>query len=61
MFRQAKNKGYITNSLSEIAKFLKNGFDCYANTKLSTIEGTLKNNNSSANAVPKEEKRIQVE
>ncbi|WP_418569846.1 hypothetical protein [Parabacteroides johnsonii] len=61
MFRQAKNKGYITNSLSEIAQFLKNGFDCYANTKLSTIEGTLKNNNSSANAVPKEEKRIQVE
>lgn len=61
IFRQAKNKNYITNSLPEIAQFLKSGFDCFANTKLSTIEGMLKNNNSSANAVPKEEKRIQVE
>lgn len=61
IFRQSKNKGYITNSLPEIAQFLKNGFDCFANTKLSTIEGMLKNNSSSANAIPKEEKRIQVE
>lgn len=61
MFREAKNRGYITNSLPEITQFLKEGFDCFTNTKLSTIEGMLKNNNSSANAVPKEEKRIQVE
>lgn len=61
IFRQSKNKGYITNSLPEIAQFLKSGFDCFANTQLSTIEGMLKNNSSSANAIPKEEKRIQVE
>lgn len=61
IFRQAKNKNYITNSLPEIAQFLKRGFDCFVNTKLSTIETMLKNNSSSANAIPKEEKRIQVE
>ena len=61
MLRQAKNKDYITNSLPEIAQFLKNGFDCFANTKLSTIEGMLKNNSSSANERPMEGKRIQIE
>ena len=54
MFRQAKNKGYLTNSLPDIAIFLKENFSCFANTKLSTIETQLKNNNSSANDYPKE-------
>lgn len=61
MFRQAKNKGYLTNSLPDIAIFLKENFSCFANTKLSTIETQLKNNNSSANAFPKEEKRIKID
>lgn len=60
MFRQAKNKGYLTNSLPDIAIFLKENFSCFANTKLSTIETQLKNNSSSANAFPKEEKRIKI-
>lgn len=61
MFRQAKNKGYLTNSLPDIAIFLKENFSCFANTKLSTIETQLKNNSSSANAFPKEEKRIKID
>lgn len=61
MFRQAKNRGYLTNSLPDIAIFLKENFSCFANTKLSTIEGQLKNNSSSANAFPKEEKRIRID
>ena len=61
MFRQAKNKGYLTNSLPDIAIFLKENFSCFANTKLSTIETQRKNNNSSANAFPKEEKRIKID
>ena len=61
MFRQAKNKGYLTNSIPDIAIFLKENFSCFANTKLSTIETQLKNNSSSANAFPKEEKRIKID
>lgn len=61
MFRQAKNKGYLTNSIPDIAIFLKDNFSCFSKTKLSTIEGQLKNNNSSANAIPKEEKRIKLD
>ncbi|MFQ7265780.1 MAG: hypothetical protein ACLRPS_02680 [Paraprevotella clara] len=60
MFRQAKNKGYLINSIPDIALFLKENFSCFANTKLSTIETQLKNNSSSANAFPKEEKRIKI-
>jgi len=60
MFRQAKNRGYLLNSIPDIAIFLKENFTCFANTKLSTIETQLKNNTSSANAFPKEEKRIKV-
>ena len=61
MFRQAKNRGYLTNSIPEIASFLKDNFSCFEKTKLSTIETQLKNNNSSANAIPKDEKRIKLE
>lgn len=61
MFRQAKNRGYLTNSIPDIAMFLKENFTCFANTKLSTIETQLKNNNSSANPFPKEEKRIKMD
>ncbi len=61
MFRQAKNRGYLTNSIPDIAMFLKENFTCFANTKLSTIETQLKNNNSSANTFPKEEKRIKID
>lgn len=61
MFRQAKNRGYLVNSIPDIAIFLKENFSCFAKTKLSTIETQLKNNNSSANAIPKEEKRIKLE
>lgn len=61
MFRQARNRGYLTNSIPEVAMFLKDNFSCFANTKLSTIEGQLKNNSSSANAFPKEEKRIKID
>ena len=61
MFRQAKNRGYLTNSIPDIAMFLKENFTCFVNTKLSTIETQLKNNNSSANTFPKEEKRIKLE
>lgn len=61
IFRQAKNRGYLVNSIPDIAIFLKENFSCFAKTKLSTIETQLKNNNSSANAIPKEEKRIKIE
>lgn len=61
MFRQAKNKGYLTNSIPDIALFLKENFSCFEKTKLSTIETQLKNNTSSANSIPKEEKRIRLE
>lgn len=61
MFRQAKNRGYLTNSNPDIAMFLKENFTCFANTKLSTIEGQLRNNSSSANAFPREEKRIKID
>ena len=60
-FRQMKNKGYLTNSIPETANFLKTNFDCFKNTKQSTIEGMLKNNDSAPNAVPKEEKRIKID
>lgn len=61
MFREAKNKGYLTNSIPDVALFLKTNFSCFNKTKLSTIEGLLKNNTSSANSIPKEEKRIKIE
>lgn len=61
MFRQAKNRGYLTNSIPEIAYFLKENFSCFDKTKLSTIETQLKNSSSSANSIPKEEKRIKLE
>lgn len=61
MLRQAKNRGYLVNSIPDIAIFLKENFSCFAKTKLSTIETQLKNNNSSANAFPKEEKRIKID
>lgn len=61
MFRQAKNRGYLTNSIPDIASFLKENFSCFEKTKLSTIETQLKNNTSSANAIPKEEKRIKLD
>ena len=52
-----KNKGYLTNSIPDVALFLKTNFDCFRNVKQSTIEGMLKNNDSAPNAIPKEEKR----
>lgn len=61
IFRQAKNRGYLVNSIPDIAIFLKDNFSCFAKTKLSTIETQLKNNTSSANAIPKEEKRIKLD
>lgn len=61
MFRQAKNRGYLTNSIPDVALFLKENFSCFENTKQSTIEAQLKNNTSSANSVPKEEKRIKMD
>ena len=36
------NNFLITNSNEEISQFLKENFDCFANTKLSTIMGQLK-------------------
>ena len=60
-FREMKKRGYLTNSIPEIAVFLKTNFDCFKDTKHSTIETMLKNNNSSANSIPKEEKRIYIE
>ena len=61
MFRQAKNKKYLNNTIPEIASFLKQHFTCFSETKLSTIENMLKNNNSSANSRPKSEKIINIE
>ena len=60
MFRQAKNRQYLNNTIPEIASFLKQNFTCFSKTKLSTIESMLKNNNSSANDRPKQEKTINI-
>ena len=60
-FRRMKNKGYLTNSIPDVANFLKSTFDCFENTKQSTIEGMLKNNDTAPNAIPKEEKRIDID
>ena len=60
-FRQMKNKGYLTNSIPDVANFLKSNFDCFENTKQSTIRGMLKNNDTAPNAIPKEEKRINID
>ena len=60
-FRQMKNRGYLTNSIPDVALFLKTNFDCFRDVKQSTIEGMLKNNDSAPNAIPKEEKRIKLD
>lgn len=43
----------LTNSNTEVAIFLKNGFSCFERTKISTIEGVL-----DKTARPKVSKRI---
>ncbi|MES2138899.1 MAG: hypothetical protein V4511_04285 [Bacteroidota bacterium] len=40
------NEPLIPNSCEEIAVFLKNNFDCFSDTKLSTITTQLKSNNA---------------
>ena len=61
VFREMKNRGYLSNPIPEVARFLKANFGCFEDVKQSTIEGMLKNNNSSSNAIPKEEKRIKID
>jgi len=45
----------LTNSNTEVAIFLKNGFSCFEETKISTIEGVL-----DKTARPKDSKRIHI-
>ena len=61
VFREMKNKGYLTNSNAEVAKFLRLNFDCFADIQQSTIERMLKNNYSDPNNTPREEKRITIQ
>lgn len=42
IFKQMKINGLLDNSQEEIALFLKSNFDCYSDTKLSTIITTVK-------------------
>jgi len=66
IFRQLKRitnkegKPIIGNSIEEIALFLRDNFSCFENTKLSTIQYTLKNSEFDLNT-PKTSRRINIE
>ena len=66
IFRQLKQipnkekEPAIGNSIPEVALFLKENFSCFSETKLSTIEGMLKNNEANNNT-PKITRRIIIE
>lgn len=66
LFRQLKtitnknNEPIVTNSIPEIAIFLKENFSCYQNTKLDTIQTKLKNSKFEEHT-PKAGRRIILE
>lgn len=58
--RDKRGEHVIGNSVTEIALFLKQNFSCFNDSKLSTIEGMLKNRKQNPN-IPKTDRRIIIE
>jgi len=67
LFRQLRNivgknkqNPLLTNSIEEIALFLKQSFNNLENVSLSTIASELRNNNAKPNERPSSNKRIEI-